>query len=80
MNPVNATYNLSIANMSIWLSATTYCDPQAYSKHKFKGASDGFTFSGQFSSKRTDMQGFYGYHTAMKLIVVVYRGTESFVK
>lgn len=73
----SATFDMQMANTSVWFSAASSCDPKTYSTHVYKGPTSGFVWAASFDGGLNDLNGYVGYLPSKSLIVVVYRGTES---
>jgi hypothetical protein len=75
-----------LVNVSIYLSAATYCTPENYSSYSFNGPATGFLVASSLYDSRTDMYGFVGYfstNAAMAVadsIWVAFRGSNSLKK
>lgn len=70
-------FDWKIANTSIWLSSSSYCDPLTYLNRTFLGHSTGFQPTFQFSDIDTDTHGFIGKMEEENALYVVYRGSSS---
>jgi hypothetical protein len=71
------SFNMAVANTSVWLSAAAYCDTNDYLTRTYKGPSTGFIPYLKIDEKKYDTQGFIGYLSSQKKIYVVFRGSTS---
>lgn len=71
------TFDLNIANISVWLSSAAYCDKELYPNMTLSGPASGFKYIDTLYDLKTDTQGFIGYHHNSHAIYVVIRGTSS---
>eukprot|EP01039_Chlorochromonas_danica_P000228 gene229-246_t len=76
-NVATTSFNLSEANISLWLSAAAYCGKDNYASHVFKGPTSGFVYTATISDLLGGTQGYVGYLPSDKSIYVVYRGSQS---
>lgn len=78
MTLVVATYSSSLANQSVWLSATASCGYKNYTTHTFKGPIANFKLSKVLYNQETSTEGYVGYDSTHKQIWVVFRGTDDY--
>ena len=71
------SYNLSIANTSVWLSAATYCGKENYKTMQLSGPATNFIVEDILYDKKSDVQGFIGVLPDTKSIYVAFRGSSS---
>lgn len=76
---IHTTFDWSMGNTSIVLSAKTYCDSNTYlsSNYSLNKYTDTFVPTKQIYNKKYDVNGFIGYRTEDETIYVVFRGTQS---
>jgi len=74
----SSTFNLAVANQSVWLSATSSCGYQNYTTHVFKGPVSTFKLTTVLYSKDTSTEGYVGKDDTKKQIWVVFRGTDDY--
>ena len=71
------TFDWTVVNTSVWLSAASYCNTKDYLTRTYNGPSTGFKPVVAIDEKTYDTQGFVGYLSAQKKIYVVFRGSTS---
>jgi len=71
------TFDWSMGNITVWLSAGAYCETNTYMSRTYKGPSTGFIPTYVLDDKDTDTQGYVGYQSSSSSIFVVYRGSTS---
>lgn len=74
--PIRA-FLLEQANISVWLSAASYCDKKDYGVMKLAGPAKGFLVKDIIHDTKTDLQGYIGVLPSSKTIYVVFRGSSS---
>ena len=72
-----APYSNSEAQICVYLSAATSCDPATYTSRTYIGPTTGFVATLNFTDKIHDAAGLVGYLPSSKSIYVVYRGTTT---
>lgn len=72
-----ASFSLSQANISAYLSAAAYCDKSTYSSRTFVGPTTGFKYTMTIYDSKTDTQGFMGVLPSDKSIYISFRGSSS---
>jgi len=71
------SFDWSLGNTTVWLSAGAYCETNTYMTRTYKGYSAGFVPTFVLDDKDTDTQGYIGYRPSDSAIYVVYRGSTS---
>jgi hypothetical protein len=71
------SFDWSMGNTTVWLSAGAYCETNTYMTRAYKGYSAGFVPTYVLDDKDTDTQGYVGYRSSDSSIYVVYRGSTS---
>ena len=71
------TFDMNQANISVWLSAATYCDKENYKTMVLSGPSKGFQVSHILYDKKYDLQGYAGVLPSTKTVYIVFRGSSS---
>lgn len=74
---VYSLYNLTQANIGVYLSGAAYCGKEKYSSMKLTGPAEGFVVHGTLHDITTDLQGYTGYLDSTESIYVVFRGSTS---
>ena len=72
-----ASYNLTHAEIGVYLSGAAYCEKNFYPTMKLQGPANGFVVTGILHDIPTDLQGFIGYLDWTKTIHIVLRGSSS---
>ena len=76
LNAVVAEWNMTQANIAVWLSAAADCGHENYESHVFQGPTTGFVVTHTiWDFKATE--GYVGYLSSENAIYVVFRGTSS---
>lgn len=73
----SSQFDLQQANISLWLSAATYCGKDNYQSHTFLGPTTGFVVTDVISPFLSDVEGYVGYLPSDSSIYVAFRGTED---
>lgn len=73
-----SAFSASQANISLWLSAATYCDRSVYKTRTYKGPTTGFVATYVIFDSKLDTNGLIGYLPSDKSIYVAYRGSQSY--
>ena len=73
----NYEYNLDDAEVSLWLSAASYCSQQDISTRVFLGPTHGFVVTKLFYNIDTGAMGYIGFLNRKQRIYVVFQGTHS---
>jgi predicted lipase len=71
------SYNKTQANISVWLSAASYCDINLYPSMTIGGPATDFILTDTLYAKNTDILGFVGVLHSSNTIYVVFRGSSS---
>jgi hypothetical protein len=71
------SYDWSMGNTTVWLSAGAYCETNTYMTRTYKGPSAGFVPTYVLDDKDTNTQGYVGYRSSDSSIFVVYRGSTA---
>lgn len=72
-----ASFDWTIGNTSVVLSANAYCDLSGILTHQFSGYASGFQALATFEESSYDTQGYIGVMDSQKTIYVIFRGSES---
>lgn len=70
-------YSDQEAQICVYLSAATSCDPATYTTRTYVGPTTGFIATLNFTDKQHDAAGLVGYLPSSQSIYVVYRGTTT---
>ena len=71
------SWNYNQANISLWVSAATYCDRGTYLSRKFIGPTTGFVATKVIFDNLSDTTGYMGYLPSDKSIYIAFRGTQD---
>lgn len=74
---VSANFIMENANISVWLSAASYCGKDNYSSMILNGPAIGFVMKYIIDDPKTDLQGYVGLLPSSQKIFVVFRGSSS---
>lgn len=75
--PTKSVYNLTFAQIGVYLSGAAYCNKDKYLSMELTGPAKGFVVTDILYDKSTDLQGYIGYLDLMESIHVVLRGSSS---
>ena len=71
------SFDWTMANITLYHSQNTYCDPTSYEDRNYHGVLEGFVPTYTIDDDDHDTHGYVGYHTGQKNIYVAFRGSES---
>ena len=77
INIIYGQYDVTQANIGVWLSGAAYCEKDIYTTMVLDGPATGFIVTNVLYDLKTDLQGFIGYMESTKSIHVVFRGSSS---
>lgn len=72
-----AGWDANLAMRGVWYSAAAYCETSTYASRTFRGPTTGFKVTKVINERTEDTNGFVGYLTSQKEIVVAFRGSTS---
>jgi hypothetical protein len=73
----SASYDWSMGNTSVWLSAAAYCEVNTLLTRTYRGYSTGFKALYTIEEKTYDTQGYAGVMESEQTIFVIFRGSTS---
>ena len=76
LNTVIAEWNMTQANVAVWLSAAGDCGHENYESHVFQGPTTGFVVTHTIWDYKAT-EGYVGYLPSENAIYVIFRGTSS---
>ncbi len=71
------SYDINVANSSVWLSGAAYCGKNNYTSMKLAGPASNFIVENVLYDPKTDLEGYTGVLGSSNTVYVVFRGSFS---